>query len=562
MKISVIGAGLGGLTFAALACKDGHEVTIYDKNNKAGGVVALLEYEGYKFEQGPLLIGDMLEEEPVYEFLKSLGITLETIRADRDIIMPDYEMVAPKEYQGLYWRKDKLKELFPSESKNLDRYYKFYDNVLELRYLAMSKQTLTTKLRLMIQALKLKKYFNMNADELTKHFFKEEKIRTLYTGILADFCCDPSEAPGLSTVFCNFETAFDKRIPLNKNNKKYYPGYCYVKGGCQKIPEALEQYILNHNGKIVYNTIVKKVNVENKKVKGITLEDDTFIESDVVVGCGAGKDFFFDMVGKEHLNEEYLNILNTFRPMEAVFMVHLGVKDYDLNKYMRSSLSYCYGMYDLHEATNKLRNNIYHEGNDGYLIFIPSNHADDFAPKGNHAITIYTVAPSFLKDESWDDKKEEYAEKLIKLAEKQLPNLSKHIDTMKIMTSLDYAKYMHMKKSSFGGVVPIDKQKNPTHITPVEHLYFVGQQSENAGGLGNVILGAKSCYTKFLSMVIISGTARHIILRNFVAIATVCASFTNIRTIGSANISNATIQARANPIPAILAASLNAFILL
>ena len=49
MKISVIGAGLGGLTFAALACKDGHEVTIYDKNNKAGGVVALLEHEGYKF---------------------------------------------------------------------------------------------------------------------------------------------------------------------------------------------------------------------------------------------------------------------------------------------------------------------------------------------------------------------------------------------------------------------------------------------------------------------------------------------------------------------------------
>ena len=72
MKISIIGAGLGGLTFAALACKDGHEVTIYDKNSKAGGVVALLEHDGYKFEQGPLLVGDMLEEEPVYEFLKSL----------------------------------------------------------------------------------------------------------------------------------------------------------------------------------------------------------------------------------------------------------------------------------------------------------------------------------------------------------------------------------------------------------------------------------------------------------------------------------------------------------
>jgi phytoene dehydrogenase-like protein len=65
---------------------------------------------------------------------------------------------------------------------------------------------------------------------------------------------------------------------------------------------------------------------------------------------------------------------------------------------------------------------------------------------------------------------------------------------MDIMTSLDYAKYTHMKKSSFGGTVPINGQKNPPHKTPVTNLYFVGQQSENGGGLGAVILGSKSCY--------------------------------------------------------------------
>ena len=34
MKITIIGAGLGGLTFGALAARDGHEVEIYDKNSK------------------------------------------------------------------------------------------------------------------------------------------------------------------------------------------------------------------------------------------------------------------------------------------------------------------------------------------------------------------------------------------------------------------------------------------------------------------------------------------------------------------------------------------------
>lgn len=495
MKITIIGAGLGGLTFGALAAKDGHKVTIYEKNSKPGGVVALLEHDGYKFEQGPLLIGDMLEGEPIYEFLKELEITLDTVRADRDIIMPDYEMVAPKEYRGEYWRRDRLKELFPEEADNLDRYYKFYDDVMHLRYLSTLPQTAINKIKLAFAFLKIKKYVNMNADELTRHFFNTEKIRTLYTGIFADFCADPCEAQGLGVVFTNFETAFDKRIPLEKKGKKYYPGYCYVVGGCQKIPEALADYITAHGGEIHYNTIVEKVLVEEKQVKGIRLENGETVESNMVVGCGGGRDFFFNTVGAEHLDDNYLNILNTFRPMEAVFMLHLGV-DIDPMKYMRSALSYCYGMYDLHAATEKLRNGEYHGGYDGYLLFVPSHHAPEFAPDGKHCLTIYTVAPDTLKDADWDEKKDEYAKMLISLAEKQIPELSKHITTMKIMTAKDYREYTHMSKCSFGGVVPIWNQQNPTHITPVKNLIFVGQQSENAGGLGNVIMGSKSAYEK------------------------------------------------------------------
>ena len=495
MKITIIGAGLGGLTFGALAARDGHEVEIYDKNEKPGGVVALFEQDGYKFEQGPLLIGDMLEGEPVYEFLSSLEIKLETIRADRDIIMPDYAMITPKEYQGEYWRRDRLIELFPEEKDNLIRYYKFYDDVMRLRYIATKKQTIVSKIQLMLAFLKIKKYASMNADELTKHFFKSEKIRTLYTGILADFCADPSEAEGLAVVFTNFETAFDKRIPLEKNGKKYYPGYCYIKGGCQKIPEALADYITEHGVKIHYGEIVDRVLVEDKSVRGIRLANGNEIQSDLVVGCGAGRDFFFNAVGREHLDDEYLAILDSFRPMEAVFMLHLGL-DFDPMQYLRAPLVYSYGMYDLHSATEKLRTGIYHEGDDGYLIFVPSEHADDFAPEGKHCVTIYTVAPDTLGEGDWESRKEEYAKKLISLAERQIPGLSEHITMMKIMTARDYSEYTHMKKSSFGGVVPIKGQKNPSHKTPIKNLWFVGQQSENAGGLGNVILGAKSAYEK------------------------------------------------------------------
>lgn len=494
MNIAIIGAGLGGLTFGAFAAKNGHQVHIFDKNHAPGGVVALLEHEGYKFEQGPLLIGDMLPGESLYELLKELGIELETERADRDIIMPDYDMIKPIEFSGKYWRREKLKALFPEDASGIDEYYKVYDHVMYLRWLGRQPQTIGVKIRTALAMLKLRKYANMNADEFTKYFFKSEKIRTLFTGIFADFCADPKEVQGLGVIFMNFESAFDMRIPVEEG-QHYYGGYVYFTGGCQKLPEALADYITAQGGTITYGTVVEKVLIQNGTATGVRLADGTEIAADMVVGCGAGKDFFEKCVGLNHLSAEYRNILSSYRPMEAVFMVHLGI-DYDPMEYLRSPLTYCYGMYDLSAATEKLRTQIYHGGDDGYLIYVPSYHARDFAPEGKHCLTLYTVCPDTLAEDSWENAKGQYADRLITLAESHLPGLKNHIITRKIMTAVDYREFTHMEKSSFGGVVPIMGQKNPPHITSVKNLYFVGQQSENGGGVGAVMMGAKSAWEK------------------------------------------------------------------
>lgn len=492
MKIAIIGAGLGGLTFGAFAAKDGHQVHIFDKNTTPGGVTGLLEHKGFKFEQGPLLIGDMLPGESLYELLKELNIELKTERADRDIVMPDYDMIKPAEFGGKYWRREKLKSLFPEDAEGIDEYYKVYDHVMHLRWLGRQPHNIGIKIRTALAMLKLRKYAGMNADEFTKHFFKSEKIRTLFTGIFADFCADPQEVQGLGVIFMNFESAFDMRIPTEEG-QHYYGGYVYFSGGCQKLPEALADYITDHGGRITYNTVVDKVLIDNSTVTGIRLSDGTEFAADMVVGCGAGKDFFEETVGLEHLSQEYKQILSSCRPMEAVFMIHLGV-DYDPMEYLRSPLTYCYGMYDLSAATEKLRTHIYHGGSDGYLIYVPSYHAPGFAPAGKHCVTIYTVCPDTLAEGDWEDVKEHYADQLIALAEKHLPRLKAHTLTRKIMTAADYRDFTHMKKSSFGGIVPIMGQKNPPHKTNIKGLYFVGQQSENGGGVGAVMTGAKAAW--------------------------------------------------------------------
>ena len=504
MKVVIIGAGIGGLTFGACCARDGHEVIVIDKNKVPGGVLALASAGEFLFEQGPLILTDLLPEEPLGGFLESLGIHLETVRDDRGLSTPDFALTAPEQYEGADWRKQRLKELFPKDSAGIDEYYRFYDALMEIRFLGGQKKSLLNQLKMFLAFQKIKPYENMNCREFTEKLFSDERLRLVFNGILADFCADPEEVQCFTLPFVNTETAFDKRIPTEKKGKLYYPSYRYVVGGCQKIGEELCAYICQHGGRFLPETVVKKVLIEanpegsdkaKRRVSGVELADGSTIAADAVVGCGSARDFFTETVGLEYLDDDYRKILQEFRPMEAVFMLHLGV-DFDPSQYQKQSLCYYYGSYDLHGAVEKLRTGVYHEGKDGYLIYFPDRHAPEFAPEGYHCVTIYTVCPDRLKEGDWASQKEAFADQLIRLAEEHLPGLSEHIVAKKIMTAEEYRTLTHMKKSSFGGVVPIWKQQNPPHITPVKNLFFVGQQSENGGGVPVVALGALEAYKK------------------------------------------------------------------
>ena len=495
MKVVIIGAGLGGLSFGACAARDGHEVILIDKNKEPGGVLTLARQDGFSFEQGPLELTDLLPEESLGGFLESLGIRLETMRDDRGLSTPDFALLPPAEYEGPDWRKKRPKSLFPADAAGIDEYYRFYEALMKLRFLGGRKQTILTKMQMLFTYRSIKKYENMTCREFTEKLFSDERLRLVFNGILADFCADPEEVQCFTLPFMNTETGFDKRIPVTKKGKLYYPSYRYVAGGVQKIAEGLCDFILAHGGTFLRETVAEKVLIEDGKAVGVKLSDGRKIPADAVVGCGSARDFFTETVGIEHLDDAYRKILNDFLPMEAVFMVHLGV-DYDPSPYQKQSLCYYYGSYDLQGAVERLRSGVYHEGEDGYLIYFPDRHAPDFAPEGCHCVTIYTVCPDRLKEGSWEERKEACADQLIRLAEAHLPGLSQHIVTKMIVTAEDYRVLTHMKKSSFGGAVPIWKQRNPPHITPVKNLFFVGQQSENGGGVPLVAQGAVEAYQK------------------------------------------------------------------
>jgi len=504
LKVIIIGSGIAGLTVGAYLAREGYKVIVYEQFSEIGGVTATITQNGYSWDIGPLLLEGLAPHEKLGKILMELEIEnkIEIIKEDRGQSFPDFCVWKPEKYQGAYWRREYFKEIFPEESEGLDNYYKFYDQMMAIADLGnqlpflKGLKVLVTKLKLLLKFQKVKKFKNWSATQITDHFFKNQKLKAVYLGILADMVVKPSEFFGLGVPFFNVETAFDKRIPVKFKGGKL-PVYHYIKNGCGELVKALAEVITQNGGKIYTNSKVQKIVIKDNKVGGVQIENGDIIDTDIVIASGCMFNTFYNLVGKDYLPEDFINNIEKITLMESVFMVHLGI-DFNPSRFQRAALCYYYLTYDIEGAIKEIREGHYHEGADGFLIYIPSMHSPEMAPPRKHAVTIYTVAPHRLKEGSWNDRREEFADKLILEAEKIIPGLYEGAETRLIMTPDDFKDRINVIRHSFGGTAPVLGQVNPPHKTPIDGLWYIGAYSESGGGVMGVALGARNVVKKII----------------------------------------------------------------
>ena len=497
MKACIIGSGLAGLTAAAYLVREGYQVKIYEQFPDIGGVTATIHKDGFSWDLGPLLLEGLGPHELIGRVLMELGLynKIKIINEDRGQSFSDFELWKPENFEGPYWRREKLKQIFPDEKEGLDRYYAFYDKIMNLmainRQIEWSKGLKSTilKLKMLPGFLKVKKMMDWSAAQVMDYFFDDPKLKAVFMGILADFVVKPSEFIGLGIPAVNVETAFDKRIPIKIKGGKLSI-YHYIKGGCGQLVKALGEFIKGNGGEIHTNSLVQKINIENNQVIGITLENGDFITTNLVLASGGIQKIWLSLVGREYLPADFIKNIQNLVHMESVLMVHIGI-DFDPTPYQRAALCYYYFTYHIEEAVNRCRSGDYHEGKEGFLIYIPSLHSPEMAPKGKHAVSVYTIAPHKLKEGNWNERREELADKLLMEAEKIIPGLREKSPVKIILTPDDFKARINVVRHSFGGLAPILGQQNPPHRSPIQGLWYIGAYSESSGGLTGVVNGAR-----------------------------------------------------------------------
>jgi prolycopene isomerase len=497
MKVAIIGSGISGLISGATLAQAGHEVTIFEQYERAGGVTAPVEKDGFKWDLGQLVVEGFGPEEPVGKILAALGVLdqIELSKEDRGYVLPDFAVEKPAEFGGILWRINLLKELFPEDAEGLDRYWKDYQRFLKVMTLgrklenASGLDSLVLKARLYWTLLPLIPKKDWSAQQLMDDYFTSEKLKCVFISILADFFVRPSQFIGLGVFALNHETFYDKREPkfLDKDTEQIY--FYNVHGGISMLVDALVARIEKLGGKVYTLRPVVKIKVEDNRVTGVVDGNGVFTPAEVVIASGGAKETFFNLVGEAHLSAEFTQQLREIPLMDSVFMVHLGI-DFDPSPYVHGVCTYFYGTYDIEGGVTTAKSGQYHEGKDGFVVHIPSLHSSQMAPEGQHAVTVYTICPDTLAKGDWATMKEEYADKLIAYAEKYIPDLAEHTQLRVIVTPEDFRRRTHLDHHAFGGVAPVMGKSGAPHQTPIEGLWFVGQQSESGGGLPNVIPAA------------------------------------------------------------------------
>jgi len=273
-SVSVIGSGIGGLSVAIRLAICGFDVSVYEKNDRPGGKLSLLEQQGYRFDTGPSLFTQpanieelfVLAGEPIEAYFSYHPVDIscryffengKTINA------------FTKSADFARQMQDKTGESAEAIEQYLRNSEKVYDRVgnIFLNYSLHKRSTWLNKR--IIPALKQTgfDYIFRTLDQFNKSRLRTPEAVQIFNRFATYNGSNPYQAPGMLSL-----------IPhLEQNQGTFYP-----RGGMISIIDALYKLAIKKGVSFNFGAKVESIITENNAVKSIVVNGEE-IPSDLVV---------------------------------------------------------------------------------------------------------------------------------------------------------------------------------------------------------------------------------------------------------------------------------------
>ena len=260
-EIVVIGAGISGLTAAALLAKKGFFVTVIDAQFKPGGSCGIFKRRDVIFEQGCAMIYGFGERgfNPHRFVFNILEEPIDIIKHDAlySINFNNNKIIFYEEMEKFT---DQLGRIFPTEKENFKRFYRDLSD-LYLKVIAEQPTFTTPDVVTKEQGLEQLKshpvaymkflgFMNKNTEYLLKKYFSSKEVFDFFDKLTSTYCyTNVYETPAILSAVMFVDNHF---------GGSYYPA-----GSTLNLIGKLEKVIEENNGEMIYNKKVEKILIEN-----------------------------------------------------------------------------------------------------------------------------------------------------------------------------------------------------------------------------------------------------------------------------------------------------------
>jgi C-3',4' desaturase CrtD len=445
MKIVVIGAGVGGLTTAALLAKRGFDVTVLEAHVEPGGCAATFFHKGYRFDVGATLVGGFHRGGPHQIVGDQLDVTwpIRPVEPAMQVHLPT--QVITRWGAADRWREERQRafgspaeKFWSMQERAADAVWNFSARVPAWPVASWqdAAQLISTMRPELIPIgplafTTMRTWANaLGARGRDLMAFLDGQLLIAAQGVARDI-------NGLYGA-----VALDL----------YRRGVMHVEGGVGNIAETLASAVKAHGGQVLYRHEVTAIRRGESRTRPAgkgkreaypyTIETKRgTCEADVVV-ANLTPWALANLMGDAAPSSLRQRVKN-LKPISSAFMAYLGVDDAAIEDEI-----------DHHQIIVDPMKPL-GEGNSVFVSISPR--WDRRAPQGQRAITISThtqVAKWYALAEdgrAFEDRKQLYLERLIEAATIALPKLKSHIKLAMPGTPLTFERFTRRVNGMVGG---------------------------------------------------------------------------------------------------------------
>ncbi|MGE0771793.1 MAG: phytoene desaturase family protein [Cyclobacteriaceae bacterium] len=383
-KTAVIGAGFSSLSAACFLAKEGHDVTVLEKNDTAGGRARKFESDGFVFDMGPswYWMPDVFESF-FAQFGKQVSDYYHLKRLD-----PSYRVYFSKsEVWDIPSKLEDLYRLFEQNetgsSRQLKKFieegaYKYQVGINNLVYKPGLSVTELFDFKLFKGVLKLHVFQSIS--RYIRKYFRSPRLVQLLEFPVLFLGAAPSHTPALYSLMNYADLAL---------------GTWYPMGGMHKIVEGMEALARELGVKFRFNSNVEGFELNGHRIKQVNLKGESLTFDNVV----AGADYHY--VDQQLLPPAYRNYSAAYWDSRALapssLIFYLGVNK-KIDRLLHHNLFFDE---DFAKHTADIYTHPKWPDNPLFYVCCPSKTDPSVAPEGQENVFILVpVAPDLTDNES------------------------------------------------------------------------------------------------------------------------------------------------------------------